>query len=282
MPVILRYAPSYNALAVYETANAASPADGPMADPKANASVVKFHSGLQYPTLKTQFDAVANLPALEGETIVRPPTTYYRGAYHQGQLSLGSHGQADVPIIKAALVNYGGRSLLPIEGSLIIEQPTGQFVSGTPLAENSRFFRAIEVGIAGSTVYLNYFGYVPAGTRFGGLPSRTLTVRVWVYDWVIDGSPTRYNAAQPLLSFSPTRITVGRGQFDTDYSYIRANTGNENSLFATTATTEIAGTSGEGFAEANWGWRYSVDGWTYQGQTISSSYAAPFKRVKLP
>lgn len=261
MPVIMRFLPAYG-LAVYETANPAAPDDGPMAAPGSYTDRVKFHSSLWYPALQTQFDATVSLPALNSLV-----GSNYSGKYLRGVLTLGGHGQSDVPMIKAMLVNFSG-SNRPLNGSF-------------PVQSSGNFCRLIDVGVQGGNVVLVHRAHSPANNTGTAFPAITVTVRVWVFSWVLDGAVDLYDATKPQLQLTASKITVGRGRFDTDRDYIRSDTGAENTLLTSGETMVTTGSNGV-TSFPTWGWRYSVDGYTVEGQTTGSTHAASFERIQLP
>lgn len=261
MPIIMRFLPAYG-LAVYETANPAAPDDGPMALPGSYTDKVKFHSSLRYPALQTQFDATVTLPALNSLV-----GSNYSGKYLRGVLILGGHGQSDVPMIKAMLVGFNGANR-PLSGSF-------------PAQQSGNFCRLIDVGVQGSNVVLVHRAFSPANNTGTAYPAISVTVRVWVFSWVLDGSPSLYDATKPQLQLTASKITAGRGMFDTDREYIRSDTGAENTLLTNADTFVTTGSNGA-TSTPTWGWRYSVDGYTVEGQASGSGHAAAFKRIKLP
>lgn len=260
MAIIMRYLPAYG-LAVYDTPNPAAPDDGPMADPGSYADKVKFHSSLSYPALLTSFDATVSIPALNSLVGAN-----YSGKYLRGTVTLGAHGQANVPMIKAMLVNYAGANR-PLNGSF-------------PVQSSGNFCRLIDVGVQGSNVVLIHRAHSPANNTGTAFPAISLTVRVWVFSWVLDGAIDLYDPSKPELELTASKITVGRGRFDTDRDYIRSDTGAENTLLTTGETMVTTGTNGV-TSFPTWGWRYSVDGYTVQGQATGSTHAASFKRIDL-
>jgi hypothetical protein len=260
MPVIMRYLPAYG-LAVYNAGSIASPELGPMSNPAAHPSVVKFHSGLKYPALATQFDASVTLPAQGNQT-----GAVLTGTYVRGVATLGAHGQADVPIIKAMLLNFNGANR-PLQGSF-------------PVQTTGNMCRVVDVGVSGSNVVLVYRGFTQAGSPSFVYPSISLTVRVFVFSWTISGNPTLEDPTLPMLRLTSSKIQVGRGQFDTDREYIRSDTGSENTLLTNGETWVVKG-SNTATTFPQWGWRYSVDSTTTEGQNGSSSATASFKRIQL-
>ena len=263
MTIKMRYLPAYG-LAVYDTNGVDD--DGPMINPGAYPSRVKFHSGLYYPTLQTRLpDVSVTLPA-QTNIVGTGTAAVAKGTYQTGVVTLGAHGQTTPPIIKAMLVNYNGANR-PLQGSF-------------PVQQVGNMCRVIDVGVDGGNVVLVYRGWTQAGAGALSYPAVTFTVRVWVFNWVIDGSPDLYNPSLPQLQFTASKIQVGRGRFDTDYDYIRSATGAENSLLTRGETWTISG-SNANTTNPGWGWRYSVDGYTMQGQ-VAGSGTADFTRIQLP
>ncbi len=266
MAIQLRFLPDYG-LAVYDT----SAGDGPMVDPGSYPTVVKFHSALRYPCVQTQLaDAVITLPAQTSTVGGIAKGTYDRTVY-----TIGPHGQASVPIIKAMLINYNGANV-PLQGSFPVQR-----VSGTG-GVFGHFCRVIDVGVDGANVVLVSRGFTQAGgPPVLTYPAVTITVRVWVFNWVIDGEPDLVNPALPQLKLTSSKIQVGRGKFDTDRDYIRSNTGAENSLLTRGETWTITG-SNTNTTAPQWGWRYAVDTYSMEGQVGGSTAQAAFTRIQLP
>lgn len=258
MPIWLHHTPA-NGLGVYE---ATEPSTTILADPLTYTSVTKFHSNLNYPALLTQFDETVTLPAQSNDSAVHPAI---EGTYLRDVITLRAHGQASPPIIKAMLVNFNGANR-PLSGSF-------------PVQNFGNCCRVIDVGVDGGNVVLVYRGYTQAqtGSQYASI---SLTVRVWIWSWVIDGSPDLYNAALPLLEVTPGNIQIGRGRFDTSRDYIRSATGSENMLLTRGETWTISG-SNTNTTFPGWGWRYSVDGYTVEGQAAGSG-TADFTRIQLP
>lgn len=268
MTMALIHDPAYG-LAVYDTTLPAYD-PGPLANPTAYPNVVKFHSALQYPAIKTTATYSASLPALTGTV----SNGWLVGNYHSGRITLGQHGQADVPIIKAMLIGFDGADR-PLQGTFITDVGAGS-------TEAARFFRCIDIGISGADVILTWRAIVGAnvGASTQAYAARSLSIKVWVFDWTISGSPTLYDPNKPLLELSSSRVQVGRGMFDTSRSYVRSDTGSENTILTQGATTFVNGTETNA-AAPTWGWRQSVDGHTKQGQLGGSDVAA-FERIELP
>jgi len=261
MTIIMRYLPAYG-LAVYDDPNPSAPDNAPMIAPGSHTDKVKFHSGLNYPVLQTQFDKTVSIPALNSLV-----GSNYSGKYLRDTIPLGAHGQSNVPMIKAMLVNYSGANR-PLNGSF-------------PVQSSGNFCRLIDVGVSGSNVVLVHRAFSPANNTGTAFPAISVTVRVWVFSWVLDGSVDLYDATKPQLQLTSSKITVGRGRFDTDRDYIRSDTGAENTLLTTGETMVTTGSNGVTTFPA-WGWRYSVDGYTVQGQTTGSTHTASFERIELP
>lgn len=263
MAIVLRYLPAYG-LAVYDTQTPTAPDDGPMQSPGSYASRVKFHSNLYYPSLAHQFDASVTLPAQTDIGAGGAST----GTYATGKFTLGAHGQAGVPIIKGMLLNHEGANR-PLQGTF-------------PVQTTGNMCRTIDLGIEGGNVVLLYAGFTQAGNSSATYtyPAIGLSLRIWVFRWQVGGEPRDYDASLPLLKVEPTRVRVGRGIFDTNRDYMRSATGNENTLLTRGDTWSISGSNGA-TTFPGWGWRYSVDGYTKEGQASGGGTAA-FTRIKLP
>jgi hypothetical protein len=264
MAIVLRYLPAYG-LAVYDTPTPTAPDDGPMIAPGSYASRVKFHSNLYYPSLAHQFDASVTLPAQTNIT-GSGPSAVATGTYATGKFTLGAHLQSGTPIIKGMLLNHEGANR-PLQGTF-------------PVQATGNMCRTIDLGIEGGNVVLLYAGFTQAGGAGFVYPSIGLNLRIWVFNWQVGGEPRDYDASLPLLKVESTRVRVGRGIFDTDRDYMRSATGAENTLLTAGETWTLSGSNGA-TTFPSWGWRYSVDGYTKEGQA-SGSGAASFTRIKLP
>ena len=268
MTMAMIHHPSYG-VAIYNT-TLPSYDPGPLQNPKAYPGTIKFHSALQYPAIKSTVTWSASLPAING--ILTGSTL--TGGYQTGRITLGAHGQAGTPIIKAMLLNFDGANR-PLQGTFITDVGAGS-------TEATRFFRCIDIGVAGGNVDLTWRAIAGANVFASTtvFPARSLSIKVWIFDWTTGGAPTLYDASKPLFEFTSTRVQVGRGMFDTARSYVRSATGSENTILTAGATTFVNGSESATSLPA-WGWRQSVDGYTKQGQA-SGSAVASFTRIQLP
>jgi len=289
MAIIMRYLPAYG-LAVYDTPDPSAPDNAPMIAPGSHTDKVKFHSNFEYLTVGTPLDVSVSLPACAAtEAVVPGGSTIYPGNYQSGIINVYAHGRSSIPYFNGMLVNYSGANR-PLRGTLILDKPNGGlFNSAAPF--NSRLFRSIQLAVDETHIRLIWRAYISSGSSrtqsgpsFSGnpYPAVTLTVRLWLFDWNLDGALGSYNASLPMLSLTATDIKVGRGKFDTTNEYIRTGTGTNNNLMTTGETMTITGSGAAPWQSPPWGWRYSVDTTTIEGQGPASSFAATFTRVKLP
>lgn len=277
MTIWRHFHPSYG-LAVYD---ASQPSLAIMADPGSYPTAVKFHSNFRYPVTQTRLaDATITLPAQTSTVAGVSKGTYDRSVY-----TIGAHGQsaATPPMIKGMLINYNGANV-PLQGSFPVQRVSGAAQGQPSIVGN--FCRIIDLAVDGANVVLVSRGFTQTAVSIGAsainmtYPAVTITVRVWVFSWVLDGSPDLYDASLPQLKLTSSKIQVGRGKFDTDRDYIRSATGAENTLLTRGETWQITGTNGL-TTNPSFGWRYAVDSYSMEGQ-VGGSGTASFTRIQLP
>ncbi len=275
MPIVLRFKPSIEALAVYETADVLNPSDGPIDNPLSNLNSIKFHSGLRYPrfipskTFNFSHTIDATLP--QTNQIVNTSVNLY------------AHGMSDVPVVFAKYLN-GSSSIIGANPTTMM--PANSAWAGSiPLVrfrQNMAVWGAISANA--THVVLDIFGVIPEST--GSLGTYTVNGRGYVLDTTVVTDAFDADGSVAQLVLEGTRIRAGRGKFDTDFSYMRQGSTSDAVTLVKGQSMVMVGTPrASPLTDINqdWEWRYSVAGNVQTGLAtpLGSSFAASFATAGL-
>jgi hypothetical protein len=272
----LRFYPPANALAIYDT-NAPATDNDPMFNPLDHMDVIRFHSNLRYARF------------IKSLTVTGSTTIPARGQnlLFSGTRTLFAHGFGVEPVVFGRINSV---SHSPTSGQFALwDTPNGAgpWAGSVPVfcwkgTDNGRGCgHFVRLGSTSSNVVMGYFGMNPSGVVGSGVT--TINYTIHVLDSTINSDNLAPDPTKAQMTLSGSRITAGRGIFDTDYRYLKEN-GAQEILLPRGATMVIKGTPNAAPLSSlnqDWGWRYSINGFVLDCGNGSSSFAATFNDVGI-
>jgi hypothetical protein len=196
--------------AIYTVSDPASTDNAPLQYPLSNASRVKFHSDLDYPQIVDVRTGSVTIPGAS-------PGTY--GLNDLSHTVLFAHGRGAAPMVLAEFTAIGVHNL-PAHACGSVPTVSGfNYSSGEQYYDiNNPVVRWLSFGANASDIVVTHY----CGSGFSQLPPLTISYKVWVTDFSVDGaSPPTYDSAAPLLGLNAFSARFGKGRFDSTRRYVR-------------------------------------------------------------